>query len=84
MVVALVLTAFMGDNCISCRCMLCGEGGCGDDGGGGGGGGVGDGDDSVLHPSFVLTSPKIRHFRAICHIHTCTVLRSHGEKNVLW
>ena len=32
----------MGDNCISFRCMLCGEGGCGggDDGGGDGGGGV--------------------------------------------
>ena len=45
----------MGDNRISCRCMMCGEGGCGggddgcgggDDGGGGGcggGGGKGDG-----------------------------------------
>ena len=33
----------MGDKCSICRCMLCGEGGCGggdDDGGGGGGGGV--------------------------------------------
>ena len=29
----------MGDNCCSCRCMLCGESGCGggDDGGDGGG-----------------------------------------------
>ena len=34
MVVAVVLSLYMGDNCSSCRsaivrCMLCGEGGCG-------------------------------------------------------
>ena len=45
MVVA-VDSLYMGDDCSSCRCMLCGEDGCGggdDDGGGGGTGGRGDG-----------------------------------------
>jgi hypothetical protein len=51
MVVAVVLTAFMGDNYSSGSCMLCGEGGFGggdygggDDGRGGGGGCGGRGD----------------------------------------
>ena len=44
MVVAVVRTAFIWVTIVSCRCMLCGEGGCvggGDDGGVGGDGGGG-------------------------------------------